>query len=87
MYELVFADPDVEQQALLLCNGEQMCLFDIAVTGKMDVGLSTLIANQEVTLVTQLSLPGQWCILTVWCGTSTLKEHSNVIRACSVKHF
>lgn len=57
-YDPVFVSPDAEEAALSLCRGDQMCLFDVAVTGRTDIGLSTLAASEEVEQVVNVSLPG-----------------------------
>ena len=46
----------LESKARELCGEDQFCLFDVAATGRMEIGLSTLKANENVDLVVQLSL-------------------------------
>ena len=57
-FEPTFADPAIELQANAACNGDIACLFDIATTGNINIGLSTLNASQNVETVNQLSMPG-----------------------------
>ena len=54
IYEPARADPQLEA----LCEGDRFCLFDVAVTGRGDIGLSTLDSSRNVELIIQQSLPG-----------------------------
>ena len=58
MSEALFSDPALEVQAMDLCSDDQFCLFDIASTGRIEIGLSTLEATQTFELFLELSLPG-----------------------------
>lgn len=44
----------------MICGNDQFCLFDIAATGRTDVGLSTLEGSQNFEMILQLSIPGIW---------------------------
>ena len=57
-YEAVFLDDTLEEQANQLCGNDQFCLFDVAATERLDIGLTTLEGSENVELVIQLSLPG-----------------------------
>ena len=58
MFETVFSDPALEAQAMELCNGDEFCLFDIASTGRVDIGLSTLDGSQNFDMIVELSAQG-----------------------------
>ena len=58
-----FSDPDLAAQANELCGNDPFCLFDIAATGRVDIGLSTLQGSQEFEQIVQLSLPGTYLLL------------------------
>ena len=60
IYEPTGADPELEE----LCEGDRFCLFDVAVTGRRDIGLSTLDSSRNVEQIIQQSLPG-WGLLTL----------------------
>ena len=53
-----FSDQDLATQANELCGNDPFCLFDIAATGRVDIGLSTLRGSQDFEQIVQLSLPG-----------------------------
>ena len=40
------------------CGGDIFCLFDVAATGRMDIGLSTLNGSQNFDELVKLSYPG-----------------------------
>lgn len=55
-----FSSPELEAQAAAMCAGDQFCLFDVAATGSMDIGLSTLQGNLEFETIVNISLSGQF---------------------------
>ena len=57
MLEPVFQDADLEAEANMLCGEDEFCLFDIAATGRTELGLSTLRTSQEIVQLETLSLP------------------------------
>ena len=57
-YEPVFSDPVLETEANTICGDDQFCLFDIAATGRIEVGLSTLEGSQNYEMIVNLSRPG-----------------------------
>ena len=59
IYEPARAGPELEE----LCEGDHFCLFDVAVTGRRDIGFSTLDSSRNVELIIQQSLPG-WEMFT-----------------------
>ena len=59
MFEPTFASIEVEQQAREMCKNDSFCLFDIAATGRVDIGLSTLAGSIGFERIVELSAPGQ----------------------------
>ena len=57
-YAPTFSDSSLEAEADALCGGDLFCLFDVAATGSMDIGLSTLEGGQEFERIMQFSIPG-----------------------------
>jgi len=57
-FEPVFSDPMLEVEAILVCKNDTFCLYDIATTGRMDIGLSTLDGSMEFEEILRLSYPG-----------------------------
>ena len=40
------------------CGDDVFCLYDVATTGRMDIGLSTLNGSQDFDELVKLSYPG-----------------------------
>jgi len=55
----VFSNPSLESEAIETCGDDEFCLFDIAITGRMDIGLSTLNASRSFDQIVQLSYPSK----------------------------
>ena len=59
-YGPVFLNPSLETEAIKACNNDTFCLYDIAVTGRMDIGLSTLDGSRSFDEMVQLSYPSMY---------------------------
>ena len=46
-FEPDFASPELEEQANAACGDNALCLFDIAATGDVEIGSSTMHSVQE----------------------------------------
>ena len=60
VFEPTFATSELESQAYSLCNGDQFCLFDIAATGRIDIGMSTQIGGQALEEIIEISAPSKY---------------------------
>ena len=54
-----FSDPALESQAMAMCAGDQACLYDVAVTNRLDIGLATRLGSEELAMFEALSVPGE----------------------------
>jgi hypothetical protein len=54
-----FDSRELEQQATLLCNGDEFCLYDVAVTGLLEVGNLTKMTSQRRMELIDLSRPSK----------------------------
>lgn len=54
-----FTDPELETQATDLCDGSTACLFDVAATGRLEIGSSALSAREEQNIIANLSVPSK----------------------------
>ena len=54
----VFSNPELEQEANAICGDDPFCLFDVAATGRTDIGLTTLQGNIEFEVIANISRPG-----------------------------
>ena len=58
VYDASFKDADLEAKAREVCDNDTFCLFDIAATGKVELGMSTHQGSQEFERIVELSAPG-----------------------------
>ena len=58
VYSVVFSSAELEQEATELCGKDKQCLFDVAATGRLDIGLSTLTSGNMLNEIIQLQIPG-----------------------------
>ena len=58
-YEPTFDNPDLELQAREVCGDDEFCLFDIATTGLVDVGVSTLESSNAIEEIYSFLTPGK----------------------------
>jgi len=56
-FEPTFSNPELEEQANEVCGGDSLCLFDIAATGDVDIGSSTVQSVQEQETLKALFIP------------------------------
>ena len=59
VFQPEFQDADLEMEADRLCGDDIFCLFDVAATGNIEIGLSTLRSSQEIAELERLSLPSE----------------------------
>ena len=59
-FQPVFGSPVLEIEATRLCGDDRFCLFDIAATGNIEIGLSTLKTSEEIEKLAMLSLPSAY---------------------------
>lgn len=59
-FEPTFSSDALEQIAVSICGGDQFCLFDIAATGRTDIGLTTLMGSLEFEMIANISQPGSY---------------------------
>lgn len=52
-----FSDPSLEQTANEICGNDQFCKFDIAATGRIEVGEATFTGGQNFEQLVNLSQP------------------------------
>ena len=57
LFEAVFSNSALQEEAEEICGGDDRCLFDIAVTGCIDIGMCTLEQVEFIDNVTDLSRP------------------------------
>ena len=56
-FTTTFSDPQLQARANEICDDDQSCLYDIAATRRIEIGLSTFIGNQEFEEIVRISAP------------------------------
>ena len=46
-----FEDPELERRADEICGDDQFCLFDIAATGTLDIGMATMSGVRDFDMI------------------------------------
>lgn len=58
-FEVTFNNSELEQSANNVCGDDQFCLFDIATTGRTEIGLATRDSVLRIEEIFELSLAGK----------------------------
>ena len=62
-YQPPFTSPDLETRAREICGDDRFCLFDIAATGNIDVGVATLETTAIIEQIYTFLLPGRYVMV------------------------
>lgn len=60
VYETSFANATLMDEAMAACGTDPFCLFDVAATGSMDIGLSTLDGSINLEMLIEMAAPGKY---------------------------
>ena len=60
LYGPVFATPELKAMAEQLCKNDTFCLYDIAATGRVELGMTTLRGSEDFEELVELSAPGKF---------------------------
>ena len=63
VYDVTFGDPTLQEMAEEMCNGNQLCLFDVASTGRLEIGQTTAQDASQIDNAIELSVLGKIAIL------------------------
>ena len=61
-YKPPFSNSELEERAKEVCGNDTFCLFDIAATGNVDVGVATLESTKIIDEIYSFLLPGIYCV-------------------------
>ena len=59
LFGAVFTSPELEEKAKKLCKNDSFCLYDIAATGRVELGMTTLRGSEDFEELVELSAPGK----------------------------
>ena len=54
-----FEDEELERRAGEICGDDQFCLFDIAATGTLDIGMATMSGVRDFDMIVDLAEPSK----------------------------
>ena len=60
MFAPTFNDRVLEEKALMICGDDQFCLFDVAATKKIEIGMATMNGGQAFDDIVEKSLPSEF---------------------------
>jgi len=58
IYQPVFSDSTLQQQATEVCGSDLECFFDMAATGRQDIGQVSVEVEQEIEEILELQVTG-----------------------------
>ena len=58
-YNPQFSSPSLENKAIGACDEDEFCLYDVAITGRIEIGLSTLDGSRSLDEMVKLSYPSE----------------------------
>ena len=59
LYGPIFQDAALEKEARETCKNDTFCLYDIAATGRLEIGMATLRGSEQFDQLVELSAPGE----------------------------
>ena len=59
VYEPVFNDATLEEKANEICGNDEFCKFDIAATGRIEIGEATYNGGQDLERLVNMSKPSK----------------------------
>jgi hypothetical protein len=59
MFQPVFDDPVLEQEARDACGEDEFCLFDIAATKRVEIGMATMQGGESFDRIVEMSAPSE----------------------------
>ena len=74
-----FSDPELEEEARAACGDDDLCLFDIAATGDVNIGAATRESGEEQETITELFTRGKFskcCCVKIFVKPNCSKDLS-----------
>lgn len=59
MFQPTFDDPDLEEEAKQACGKDTFCLFDIAATKRVEIGMATMQGGEDFERFVEMSVPSK----------------------------
>ena len=59
MFVATFDDPELEMEAKEACGEDEFCLFDIAATRRVEIGMATMQGGEDFDRIVEMSVPSE----------------------------
>ncbi len=59
LFQVIFINSSLQTLAESQCQGSQLCLFDIAATGDIEVGIATMNTENVIAYIMETSSPSK----------------------------
>ena len=63
MFEATFTNTTLEEEAKKICGEDVSCLFDVAATGRLEIGMATMNAVEMVNTIENVTKPSNDLII------------------------
>ncbi len=68
MFQPSFDNIELEEQARNVCGDDESCLFDIAATKNVDIGMATMQGGEQFNEILEMATPSKWVINCQMCA-------------------
>ena len=69
MFEPTFENSTLEKEAKEVCGDDKYCLFDVAATKKVEIGMATMEGGENFEAIVEMSVPSmfevEYCFIIV----------------------
>lgn len=59
MFKPTFTNSTLEKEAKEVCGDDEYCLFDIAATKKVEIGMATMEGGENFDMIVEMSVPSK----------------------------
>ena len=64
LFKPTFTNSTLEKEAKEVCGDDEYCLFDIAATKKVEIGMATMKGGENFDMIVEMSVPSK-CVSVV----------------------
>ncbi len=62
VFKPTFRNTDLEDKAREVCGNDEYCLFDIAATNNVEIGMATMRGVESFDEMVEMAVPGGLCV-------------------------
>ncbi len=60
MFEPSFEDAELENEAKTICGDDTFCLFDVAATKNIEIGVATMNGGENFDAIVEMAVPSKF---------------------------